>query len=163
MLRSVDLVDYMVTNPVTVQVDADIYEAIHLILVHKISGLCVVDENNNFVGVLSELDCLRQILSAIYNETGECHVRDCVVTENVVTAGLHDDIVDVAADMLQQKHRRRPVLQDGKLVGQITCRQLLRAVKEFRVPKDPTEYYLSLIQQKFHPHTANFDNIFVGE
>jgi CBS domain-containing protein len=39
--------------------------------------------------------------------------------------------VDVADDMLKKGHRRRPVLDHGRLVGQITCRQLLRVVSEF--------------------------------
>jgi hypothetical protein len=33
--------------------------------------------------------------------------------------------------MLRKNKRRRPVVEDGKLVGQITCRQLLSAVKNF--------------------------------
>ena len=48
---------------------------------------------------------------------------------------LHEEVVgpflELAQDMLKHKHRRRPVLENGKLVGQITCRQLLNAVKGF--------------------------------
>jgi len=40
-------------------------------------------------------------------------------------------VVDVADDMLKKGHRRRPVVDNGKLVGQITCRQLLRVVRDF--------------------------------
>lgn len=48
--------------------------------------------------------------------------------------------MDVAADMLKQKIRRRPVVgSDGELLGQITIRQILRAVKEFSSPKDRSE------------------------
>ena len=52
--------------------------------------------------------------------------------------GPHDmgwsyaNILDVAQDMLLKNKRRRPVVEDGKLIGQITCRQLLTAVKKFR-------------------------------
>ena len=44
----------------------------------------------------------------------------------------NEDIVDVAQDMLLKNKRRRPVVENGKLIGQITCRQLLSAVKKFR-------------------------------
>lgn len=139
MLRSVDVKDYLLQNPVTITKDAGLLEAVHLILSHKISGLCVVDEHNNLLGVLSELDCLRGILGATYNESGVGLVSDYMTTD-VDVAGLHDNIVNVASDMLKKKHRRRPVVENGKLLGQITCRQLLRAVKEFSVPEDPTEH-----------------------
>jgi len=39
-----------------------------------------------------------------------------------------DDIIDVATSMLDHKHRRRPVVVDGLLVGQVTCRQILSVV-----------------------------------
>lgn len=141
MLRSVHLEDYMSDNPVRVKADDDIFEAIHQILVHKISGLCVVDEDNNLVGMLSELDCLRAILSSTYNdEMPVGRVREFMTTE-LITAGRHEDIVNVASDMLKQKHRRRPVVDnDGKLVGQITCRRVLRGIKEFCTSRDASEY-----------------------
>ncbi|MFT5101924.1 MAG: CBS domain-containing protein, partial [Planctomycetaceae bacterium] len=41
------------------------------------------------------------------------------------------DIITVAASMLDHKHRRRPVVENGKLVGQLTCRLILGAIKDF--------------------------------
>ena len=57
--RPIELRNYMIKHPVTVTPDMSIFEASHKILEYKISGVCVVDEDNNLVGVLSELDCLR--------------------------------------------------------------------------------------------------------
>ncbi|MEP5763789.1 MAG: CBS domain-containing protein [Halieaceae bacterium] len=131
MLRSVELKDYMLTHPVTVNVDSDMGEAMKLIIDNKISGLCVVDSNGRLVGILSELDCLRAVLSASYNEGGIGMVREYMSAENLVVANPHEDITDVAQDMLNKNKRRRPVVEDGKLVGQITCRQLLSAVRAF--------------------------------
>jgi CBS domain-containing protein len=131
MLRSVELKDYMLVHPVTVSVDADMGEAIRVIIDNKISGVCVVDAEGRLVGILSELDCLRAILSATYNEGGIGMVREYMAHENLVVANPHEDITDVAQDMLRKNKRRRPVVEDGKLVGQITCRQLLTAVMGF--------------------------------
>ena len=130
MLRSVDLEDYMLKSPITVPPQASLLEAVQKIILHKISGLCVVDENQQLLGMLSEMDCLRGILSATYNQSGVGLVSEYMTTE-VVVAKLRDDIVGVANDMLSKQQRRRPVVDEGKLVGQITCRQLLNAVKEF--------------------------------
>ena len=140
MLRSVELRDYMLHNPIRVRPDDNVFDAIHQILVHKVSGVCVVDEDDYLLGILSELDCMRAILSSVYNRDHVGLVKE-YMTKEVISVSVTDSIVDVAADMLEHKHRRRPVIQDdGKLLGQVTCRQLLRAVKEFATPEDPTEH-----------------------
>ena len=141
MLRSVDLKDYMLHDPVKVRVDDDVFEAIHLILIHKISGVCVVDDDDQLAGVLSEMDCLNAILSAVYNEAMYAGPVKQFMTTEVISVRKSDNIVDVASDMLRQKQRRRPVIDDdGKLVGQVSCRQILRAVKEFTGSIDPSEH-----------------------
>jgi CBS domain-containing protein len=130
----------MIKHPVTVTPDMSIFEASHKILEYKISGVCVVDEDNNLVGVLSELDCLRAIVDKVYEQGQDdagC-VAD-VMTHNVEVNHPHDQITNVATSMLDHKHRRRPVVIDGKLVGQVTCRQLLKAIKDFAVPIDSSE------------------------
>ena len=140
MLRSVEINDYMLHNPVKMHVGDTVFDAIHQILVFKVSGVCVVGDNDQLLGILSELDCMRAILSSVYNDAPVGTVEE-YMTKDVITVSMHDNIVDVAQDMLEHKHRRRPVIQeDGKLVGQVTCRQLLRAVKEFTSPEDPTEH-----------------------
>lgn len=131
MLRSVDLSDYMLTNPVSVRSDDNVFTAIELITSNKISGVCVVDGDNNLLGVLSEMDCLRAILGAAYNESGDVGRVAEYMTSNVDCCDQHADVINVANDMLQKGHRRRPVVKDGKLVGQITCRQLLSVVSKF--------------------------------
>lgn len=131
MLRSVELKDYMLPNPVKVKADVDLCDAVELILEYKISGLCVVDDENHLLGILSEMDCLKAILSAMYNEETSVGPVSGYMTKDVYSVSPHADIVDVAQDMLKRRFRRCPVVQDGKLVGQVTCRQLLRAVEKF--------------------------------
>ncbi len=132
MLHSVNLRDYMLTNPVRVRADDNVLDAMQVIIDNKISGVCVVDADANLVGILSELDCLRAALGAIYNNSSIGKVSEYMASDNLVVAHPNEDIVDVAQDMLAKHKRRRPVVEDGKLIGQITCRQLLSAVKKFR-------------------------------
>lgn len=139
MLRSVELKDYMIHNPVKVTLDTSLFTAIHEIIVNKISGVCIVGNNDKLLGILSEMDCLSAILSATYNESSVGTVGEFMTSELDV-AEASEDIVSVATEMLKKNQRRRPVVENGKLIGQITCRQLLRAVKEFAVPADPTEH-----------------------
>lgn len=132
MLQSVNLRDYMLLHPVKVHAEDNVMDAMKVIIDNKISGVCVVDADANLVGVLSELDCLRAILGAVYNQSNIGNVSDYMSTENLVVAHPNEDIVDVAQDMLLKNKRRRPVVENGKLIGQITCRQLLSAVMKFR-------------------------------
>ncbi len=131
MLQSVDLKDYMLHSPVKVKEDANLLDAIEAIVEHRLSGVCVVNDQGKLIGMLSELDCLRAILSAVYNQSGIGKVKEAMYSGELIVARPNEDIVDIAQDMLMKKHRRRPVIEDGKLVGQITCRQLLSAVARF--------------------------------
>ena len=82
--------------------------------------------------MLSELDCLRSLLAEVYNQgqVGAAPVTS-VMTTPVTTTAPDGDIITVAESMLSQKQRRRPVVRDGKLEGQVTCRQLLTAILDF--------------------------------
>ncbi|MCB1679609.1 MAG: CBS domain-containing protein [Halioglobus sp.] len=122
----------MLHNPVKVQARDSLLDAMQVIIDNKISGVCVVDDEGNLVGILSELDCLRAVLGATYNESGIGQVQEYMARDNLVVAHPDEDIVDVAQDMLLKNKRRRPVVENGRLIGQITCRQLLSAVKKFR-------------------------------
>lgn len=133
MLRNVDLKHYMIPHPAKVLADDNLVSAMDVIMDRQISGVCVVDDRDRLVGILSELDCLRGILSATYNGTSVGKVKEFMTTDDLITAGPNDAIVDVAQDMLSKKIRRRPVIDDeGRLLGQITIRQILRAVKGFQ-------------------------------
>ncbi len=132
MLQSVNLRDYMLPNPVKVRPEDNILDAMRVIIDNKISGVCVVDADGNLVGILSEMDCLRAVLGAIYNNNNIGIVREHMASDNLVVANPNEDIVSVAEDMLRKNKRRRPVVENGKLIGQITCRQLLSAVMKFR-------------------------------
>jgi CBS domain-containing protein len=122
----------MLTNPVKVRPDDNVLDAMQVIINNKISGVCVVDGEQNLVGILSEMDCLKAVLSATYNNTSIGQVREHMASDGLVVAHPNEDIIDVAQDMLLKNKRRRPVVENGKLIGQITCRQLLSAVKKFR-------------------------------
>ena len=110
MLKSVNLRDYMLTHPVKVKPDDNIADAMKVIIDNKVSGVCVVDAQGNLAGILSELDCLRATLGAIYNESGIGQVKEHMTADNLLVAHPDENILDVAQDMLLKKHRRRPVV-----------------------------------------------------
>lgn len=132
--------DHMQHKPVIVHPDMSIFEAMHTILDNKISGACVV-EQGKVVGMLSELDCLQAILSKTYYEGGEGSsgtVRQFMVAD-VDSVRPDDDIYVVANEMFLKRQRRRPVIENGELVGLLTCRQILQAVKDFSLPIEDSD------------------------
>jgi CBS domain-containing protein len=140
MNRPIETKEYMLKKPITVKPETSVLDAARHILDHRISGVCVIDDDNNLVGVLSELDCLRAIIGRIHQQ-GQPDaglVADAMTTE-VKVNHPHDDIISVASSMLDSRQRRRPISVEGKLVGQVTCRQILKAIKDFAVPSDPSE------------------------
>ncbi len=122
---------YLAEQDVRVTADMNVYEASQHILTNKASGALVVDSNARLIGVLSELDCLRAMVTSVYNgsDPGGALVGD-IMTTDVETADADEDIIAIASAMLENKRRRRPVIKDGELIGQISCRQILRAVTE---------------------------------
>lgn len=143
MLKSVNGRDYMTEQPVTIAPDANIFDAIHLILEHKISGITVVDASNNIVGIISEMDCLRAILDGTYYGQVGGSVEHYMTTDiQCVEPDL--DIIDVAKMMLDNNRRRMPIIENGEFIGQFSCRSILKAIKDFDVPqrKDEEAVYL---------------------
>lgn len=122
---------YLALRDVRVAPDMNMHEAAQEILNAKASGASVVDADGNLVGVISELDCLQALITSVYNgnDPGGALVSEIMET-NVEVAEFDADIIDVAASMLANNRRRRPVLKNGELVGQISVRQILRAITE---------------------------------
>ena len=132
MTNSFFVRDFMHENPEKVTADMTIDDAAKILIDKRISGLTVVGEDDCVIGVLSELDCLRATISSTYNEgnTGSGLVGD-YMTKEVDTLSPDDDLVTVAQSMLKAGQRRRPVIKDCKLVGQVSCRNILWAVGNY--------------------------------
>ncbi len=131
-MAKTNISEFMIENPVCVNPAMNVYEAAHEILTNQVSGVTVIDENGKLVGMLSELDCLQAIVTGVYNgaDPGGALVSD-IMTAEVEVNDPEDEILAVAKSMLDHKHRRRPVVKDGVLQGQLTCRQILKAVTDF--------------------------------
>jgi CBS domain-containing protein len=123
--------DCMHRNPLTINLDANLVNAIEIIVENKLTGLTVTDDDGRAVGILSELDCIDAILTAVYNDGSpeQTLVRDAMVTE-LNTCKPTDSIVEVAQSMLKSRQRRRPVIDNGKLVGQVSSSNILWALME---------------------------------
>jgi len=131
MLRSVKASDYMADKLITFTPDTDLFDAINLLLEHRITGAPVICEDGKLIGLLSEADCLKAILTLTYHEEEMGGRVGDYMSPEVYTINHDDDIIAVAEDFINNGRRRLPVVKDGKLVGQISRRDVLRAVEQF--------------------------------
>jgi CBS domain-containing protein len=130
MLKSIKVRDYMTRNLVTFHPEMNLFTAINRLLEHRISGAPVVDGQGRLVGLLSEGDCLRSILSGAYYEATGGDVSTYMAT-NVEVISPEADIIEVSESFLKGRRRRLPVVEGGRLIGQVSRSDVLRAVKEF--------------------------------
>jgi CBS domain-containing protein len=114
----------MTPDLVTVRPDASIEEAIELLLTEQISGLPVLDQTGHLVGVITEF----ALLAVAYDQRVKNHTVGEHMTTELITVDYDDSIRRVADLCIVHRVRRLPVLRDGRLVGIIARRDVLRAL-----------------------------------
>ena len=120
--------DYMSRNLITFTPNQSIESVMQELIKHRISGGPVVNDKNELIGVISEGDCIKQISeSRYYNMPMNDRTIEKHVTTNVETIDGNMDIFDAAKKFLEAKRRRFPILENGKLVGQISQKDVLKA------------------------------------
>ena len=130
MLKSIAVKDYMSAHLITFTPDMDVLSAINKLIHHRISGAPVVDEHGTLIGMLSERDFMKIALHASYDQQPAGTVSE-YMSRTVETVDAEDSICEVAEKFIQGHHRRYPVLSEQRLVGQISRRDVMKALAEF--------------------------------
>jgi len=126
--KSCRVQDYMARSLVTFKADTDVLDAVHELVKHRIAGAPVVDDHGTLIGMLSELDCMRVALHAGYHGDWGGPVSD-FMSDGVETVDAEMSIIDLAQEFVESKYRRFPVMKKNRLVGQISRRDVLRALE----------------------------------
>jgi len=121
--------DYMSGSLVTFGPQTDMLDAIQELLRHGIAGAPVVDDQGNLIGMLSELDCMKIALTAGYFGEKGGPVQD-YMTAGAETVDADMSIIDLAERFIASGFRRYPVMRGNRLIGQISRRDVLRALGE---------------------------------
>lgn len=128
MSQNVSVADIMTKKLITFTLDTQVLSAIDQLISKKISGAPVVDKDGNLLGMLSEIDCMQTFMQSTYhNEMGGL-VKD-YMSDKVSFIPSTMGIMDVAEYFLETHFRRLPVVDNGKLVGQVSRRDVLRAIQ----------------------------------
>lgn len=127
--QSISVADYMSTKLIKFSPEQNMDEVIEALLKHKISGGPVVDGEGKLVGVISEGDCMKEVVKGKYNNMPNLSgkVADHMTTQ-VISIAPDTNIFDAAGMFLEKRIRRFPVVNMGKLVGQISQKDIMRAV-----------------------------------
>lgn len=119
--------DYMLRKPLTITPDTEITQVVRLLIDHDLSGALVVDRTGAVVGIVTERDCIAVATTADYYEEWGGPVEK-YMTSPVEHVSPDENLVDVATRMASSRYRRYPVLDNGRLVGLLTRREVLRAL-----------------------------------
>ncbi|MEQ9443406.1 MAG: CBS domain-containing protein [Cyclobacteriaceae bacterium] len=125
--------DYMATKLITFSPGQTIQEVVATLLSRKISGGPVVNDRNELIGVISEGDCLKEVVKGKYDNlpilSGK--VRDHM-SSKVVSINAEMNIFEAANMFLTRRIRRFPVIREGKLIGQVSQKDIMKAVLKLK-------------------------------
>jgi CBS domain-containing protein len=149
--------DVMTWGAITVEPEASATRAVRLMLQNNISGLPVVDDKGQLVGMVTEGDFLRRgelgtqrqrprwleflvgpgRLAAEYVQSSGRKIAE-IMTPEPKTISPETPLDEVVSLMERHSIKRLPVVQDGKLVGIVSRANLLHALagvaREIKAP-----------------------------
>jgi len=112
---------------VTFSPDVTVREVVEAMAKRRFGAVPVV-ENDRLVGIFSERDVLVRVVAAgkdpATTRLGE------VMTANPDTVKSSDAVLHALDLMNQRGYRHLPVVDDGRLIGLVSIRDLYRSVKE---------------------------------
>jgi len=110
----------LIIDPITLQVDATIADALKLMKENRIGGIPIVNAGNKLVGILTNRD-LR------FETNKRKKVSEVMTSENLVTAPEGTDLRKAEKILQNYKIEKLPVVgKNGQLIGLITYRDILQ-------------------------------------
>ncbi len=133
--------DIMTRGVITVVPQTPVQEAIALLAAHAIASLPVIDDEGDVIGIVSEIDLLRDRIPR--REVGDRRpgadpppgrIVNDVMNEPVVCLPPGADLADVAELLLANHVRAVPIIDGPDLVGIVSRRDLLRTLVSDEAP-----------------------------
>lgn len=89
----------------------------------------MLDDKQQLVGFLSEQDCIPSLLTGTYHCDTRTQVQD-MMSKTPLSIGPDESILDLARQMTGAKPRIYPVVEQGKVIGIISRRQVMQALNQ---------------------------------
>ena len=120
----------MISNPVTINRDAKVKDALNIMAEYKIGGIPVVDNENFLVGIVTNRD-LR------FEKDMDKKIQEVMTSENIITTKQSTDMETAAQILQENKIEKLPVVdENGKLIGLITYKDITKAKDKPMACKD---------------------------
>ena len=120
----------MISNPVTINRDAKVKDALNIMAEYKIGGIPVVDNENYLVGIVTNRD-LR------FEKDMDKQIQEVMTSENIITTKQSTDMETAAQILQENKIEKLPVVDEkGKLIGLITYKDITKAKDKPMACKD---------------------------
>lgn len=113
-------------QPVTITSTALLGDALQLMVDREIGGLLVVDGSERLVGILTERDYLTKVVGIIADYARQPLLP--VMTQHPETVGPNDLLATALHKMDIGGYRHLPVVEEGKPVGIISVRDVIRHI-----------------------------------
>ena len=119
--------DFMTTSLITVTTDTEVMRVINLLVQENVSGLMVVNDSGEFVGMVTERDCIQIALQVGYFDEVGGSIADYMSTD-IHVVHPDDSLMDVGELFANSPFRQCPVIENDKLIGLICRRDVLSAI-----------------------------------
>jgi len=116
--------DVLITNIITAEPDWSVSRVIELMLEEDISSLLIVDQTERLVGLVTE----SALLVAAFDPQLSSDPISLHMERRFVSIHPDEPIFQVLEKFLLHRVRHFPVLENGRLLGIVTRRELMRAM-----------------------------------
>ncbi len=140
--------DIMTSKLITIDPKQDVFAAIRVLIKNNISGAPVIGPDRKLLGVFSEKSVMQVLIDAAYEGLPTNQV-EAFMDKTPHTIAEETQLLSIAQIFLTTPRRRLPVLRDEILVGQVSRRDVVKAVYEVNKrheSHDKTLLYLSALK-----------------
>jgi CBS domain-containing protein len=127
--------DVMSTEIITITKDATMQHVIRLLVTRGITGLPVVSDDMELLGIVTEKD----VLKMLYNRNVTIKSAEDLMTPNVTSFDENEDLISVFKGLVENNFRRVPILSQGKLAGIISRTDIIKFLSKSAAKPAETE------------------------
>jgi predicted transcriptional regulator len=148
--------DIMVTKVLTLSPETHLHEAAHFLLKNNISGAPVVNEAKELIGMFSEQDMMTALIDAAYDNLPSSEIGS-TMTRDLNTIDEEADLLAIVQIFQNKAVRRLQVVREGKLVGQLSRRDVIASVVKLLEPTSDHKSAILYLSALREPSQAPLD------